>query len=82
MRSMQCHVEFGYQLSIRSGTTENLNRVGEKENLIRTVHHSCWSGPHRRHHTEKQERRAVRATLWRVTPGHHARQPERSASPL
>jgi hypothetical protein len=24
MRSMQCNVEFGYQLSIRSGTKENL----------------------------------------------------------
>jgi hypothetical protein len=33
MRSMQCNVEFGYQLSIRSGTketTENLDRVGRK----------------------------------------------------
>jgi hypothetical protein len=31
MRSMQCNVEFGYQLSIRSGTKENhgnLDRVG------------------------------------------------------
>jgi hypothetical protein len=28
MRSMQCNVEFGYQLSIRSRTKENLDRVG------------------------------------------------------
>jgi hypothetical protein len=27
MGSMQCNVEFGYQFSICSGTTENLDRV-------------------------------------------------------
>jgi hypothetical protein len=33
MRSMQCKVEFGYQLSICSGTTENLDRVGRSQDL-------------------------------------------------
>jgi hypothetical protein len=33
MRSMQCYVEFGYQLSIRSGTKENLDRVGRSQDL-------------------------------------------------
>jgi hypothetical protein len=33
MRSMQCNVEFGYQLSICSGTTENLDRVGRSQDL-------------------------------------------------
>jgi hypothetical protein len=36
MRSMQCNVEFGYQLSICSGTketTKNLDRVGRPQDL-------------------------------------------------
>jgi hypothetical protein len=33
MRSMQCNVEFGYQLSICSGTKENLDRVGRSHDL-------------------------------------------------
>jgi hypothetical protein len=33
MRSMQCNVEFGYQLSICSGTKENLDRVGPSQDL-------------------------------------------------
>jgi hypothetical protein len=33
MRSMQCNVEFGYQLSICSGTKENLDRVGRSQGL-------------------------------------------------
>jgi hypothetical protein len=33
MGSMQCNVEFGYQLSICSGTTENLDRVGRSQDL-------------------------------------------------
>jgi hypothetical protein len=33
MRSMQCNVEFGYQLSICSGTKENLDRVGRSQDL-------------------------------------------------
>jgi hypothetical protein len=33
MGSMQCNVEFGYQLSICSGTKENLNRVGRPQDL-------------------------------------------------
>jgi hypothetical protein len=33
MRSMQCNVEFGYQLSICSGTTGNLDRVGRSQDL-------------------------------------------------
>jgi hypothetical protein len=31
--SMQCNVEFGYQLSICSGTKENLDRVGQSQDL-------------------------------------------------
>jgi hypothetical protein len=31
--SMQCNVEFGYQLSICSGTKENLDRVGRSQDL-------------------------------------------------
>jgi hypothetical protein len=30
---MQCNVEFGYQLSICSGTKENLDRVGRSQDL-------------------------------------------------
>jgi hypothetical protein len=33
MGSMQCNVEFGYQLSICSGTKENLDRVGRSQDL-------------------------------------------------
>jgi hypothetical protein len=33
MGSMQCNVEFGYQLSICPGTTENLNQVGRSQDL-------------------------------------------------
>jgi hypothetical protein len=33
MGSMQCNVEFGYQLSICSGTKENLDRVGLSQEL-------------------------------------------------
>jgi hypothetical protein len=33
MGSMQCKVEFGYQLSICSGTKENLDRVGRSQEL-------------------------------------------------
>jgi hypothetical protein len=35
MRSMQGHVEFGYQLSIRSGTKENLDRAGRSDVLMK-----------------------------------------------
>jgi hypothetical protein len=30
---LQCNVEFGYQLSICSGTEENLDRVGRSQDL-------------------------------------------------
>jgi hypothetical protein len=33
MGSMQCNVEFGCQLSICSGTKENLDRVGRSQDL-------------------------------------------------
>jgi hypothetical protein len=33
MGSIQCNVEFGYQLNICSGTKENLDRVGRSQDL-------------------------------------------------
>jgi hypothetical protein len=37
MGSMQCNVEFGYQLRICSGITENLDRVGRSQDLPNTT---------------------------------------------
>jgi hypothetical protein len=34
MGNMQCNVEFGYQLSICSGTTKNLDRVGRSHDFL------------------------------------------------
>jgi hypothetical protein len=33
MGSIQCNMEFGYELSICSGTTENLDRLGRSQDL-------------------------------------------------
>jgi hypothetical protein len=38
MRSMQCNVEFGYQLSIRSGTKENHGKISLSLVLRRTTY--------------------------------------------
>jgi hypothetical protein len=50
MRSMQCNVEFGYQLNICSGTKENLDRVGLSFILSKTpLNPIGLSVPHRKH---------------------------------
>jgi hypothetical protein len=63
MRSMQCNVEFGYQLSIRSGTKEN-----HILSCIKTQLNSVGLPlPHRKHVTSPLRAQQVNAIYRFVT---------------
>jgi hypothetical protein len=49
MGSMQCNVEFGYQLSICSGTKENLDQVGRSQDLPNATDSQSYANDWKQH---------------------------------